>query len=384
MFANVSVIAERVTAIARMIAAHAGDPSSAVRSFTICIEALERSCWPDVAWRFSELMRGGGPIEFVFSSSDSALRYTVEVAGPELPNHSRLDAACALMMRLGHAPPPADLVQAWRSLQADSSLAWGTWLGVRHDRAGERAKIYVETPPGTRSPIAPLSVLSPLPGSRLQMIGYEPSRGRAEVYFCKAPAERADLEALLRGIESVERRQALVAGLAELCGLPIDTALRWVTLGYSLAHCGNTDIPELALFVRAKAVVGGAASVRRKLLSWQSRSDQRTSPYRDLVGSLADHALPDHGILTLGLRAGGELELRAGISGVALAERLAACEVRGRGPRDLSGAWPRAAAPRPAPPTASPAPDVHAAEFASVEMLQEFAPATLTREDIHA
>jgi len=69
-------------------------------------------------------------------------------------------------------------------------------------------------------------------------------------------------------------------------------------------------------------VVGGAPALRRKLLKWQVQPDSWSGPYRDLVGPIPDHDLPDHGILTLGPGTRSGLDVRVGIGAVPLATSL--------------------------------------------------------------
>jgi hypothetical protein len=313
---------QQVKAVAEMIAARSGSPNDAIRSFTVCIEPFERSPWADVAWRFSRLMAGGSPVEFVFSTRDAALRYTVEVAGPEMSEHARVDAACELLERLGHTVPASELVREWRNLQAGLALKWGAWLGVRYGPTGESVKIYIEVPRGIGASTVPKAARPPLPGSRLHMIGYEPALGRKELYFSRVLTDRRELETLLQVVERSDQRQALLAVFTDICGMPVDSLLRWVTLGYSITRQGESESVALALFVRAKAVVGGATVLRRKLLKWQSKSGSGIGPYRDLVGPIPDQYLPDHGILTLGPGTRGDLDLRVGIGAVPLATSL--------------------------------------------------------------
>jgi hypothetical protein len=319
---------QQVKAVAEMIAARSGNPNDAVRSFAVCIEPFERSPWAEVAWRFSRLMAGGSPIEFVFSTKDAALRYTVEVAGPELSQRARVDAACDLLGRLGHTVPAAELVREWRNLQAGFALKWGAWLGVRYGPTGESVKIYIEVPGGMGASTVPRAACSPLPGSRLHMIGYEPALGREEFYFSRVLTHRRELEILLQLVEGSDQRRALLAAFTDICGMPVDSLLRWVTLGYSVARQGDTESLAIALFVRTKAVVGGAPALRRKLLKWQVQSGSWSGPYRDLVGPIPDHDLPDHGILTLGLGTRSGLDVRVGIGAVPLAASISKAFVK--------------------------------------------------------
>lgn len=319
MLANQSDIAEKVTTVAETLAARLVCPRRAMQAFATCIEPLRCSPWRDIAWSFSGLMAGGGPIEFAFSSNDDALRYTVEVGGAELAEHARLHAACDLMTRLGHSVPDHPLLRHWQDVQAGSALQWGAWLGVRYDSCGERSKIYVEIPREKQS-MVPIPN-SPLRGSRLHMIGYEPALGRYEFYFSRKFAERRELESLLDLLKRTTQQQRLIEKLRYMCGIPVESLLRWFTLGYSLATERVGALSALALFIRAKRLLGGAPGLRQKLLSLQCCRAPGPSPYQELVGPVADRDLPDHGMLTLGMGSGDqEVDLRVGISGVALAK----------------------------------------------------------------
>src|SRR6266436_5898161 len=58
------------------------------------------SKWPEVAWSFSRLTGDGFPLEFTLSSLDATVRYTAEVAGPEVAEVERLPCALELIDRL--------------------------------------------------------------------------------------------------------------------------------------------------------------------------------------------------------------------------------------------------------------------------------------------
>jgi hypothetical protein len=272
-------------AVVRRIAESAGiDPGVALRTFDALTRPIERSVWPEVAWRFSRLTSDGCPVEFVFSTADSALRYTTEAAGPETPEHERIDAACALLERLHDGTPvcPPELIAEWREMQAHKPLRWGCWLGVRHDATGERFKLYIEVPRGTGPAV---------------MIGYEPASGRLEHYFRKKPMAIGDLTSLCPSAPQV---------LEQAFGMPIETALRFFSPGYSMAW------GQVAFFLRS-GWIGGSQAVRNKLLARES--DGALHCYRAMLGKQTARELPDHGVVTVAL----DGHLRAGISGAALA-----------------------------------------------------------------
>ena len=304
----------------RCAAARAGDPDQAARSFSRAMAPLLRTRWPDIVWQSSRLM-AGGPVEILFSSADEALRYTLEVAPPEMEEGARLDAACALLALLGHAPPPSMLLAAWRAMQAGGALQWGAWLGIVHRRTGSRAKLYLEVPRGTRLPSA-VGVSAALTASRLHMIGYEPDRRRIEYYFVHDATTREDFERLLT-LAAPGERERLVAALCNLCAMPLAAVLGWIGLGHSVAFAREQEA-RLTLFLRAGAVPGGAAAVRHAFFSRQHALSRPVSSYEALLGGLCDEDLPDHGVVALSATRGGEIEMRVGMNAVELARRIAA------------------------------------------------------------
>jgi hypothetical protein len=269
----------------------------------------------------------GSPVEFVFSSNDNTLRYTVEVAGAEHPEHTRLDLACRAMRHLGFTPPPDDFVEVWREVHKKGQPRWGAWLGIRRHSVGESAKVYVEVPLDNPLSSELEKNHSPVPGARLVMLGYEPARGRVEYYFRKRQISPSNLDAILSYGYSDAQRAAVIRAIEGACGLSIAAALRWFAPGFSIAQAENGCVP--ALFLRS-STLGGGPAIRRYLCS-----PERCCPgfafYRDLVESLADAELPEPGMLTFSAAHSGEVEVRLGMSGATVAgawekRRIAALE----------------------------------------------------------
>jgi hypothetical protein len=297
------VTEEAILAAARHLAAFCPGDDRAVETVDLCLAGLRRSQWPDVAWRFSRLTADGCPVEFGFSDREEAFRATFEIAGPERPEGTRIDAAADLLRELDLAPAPDVLMRGWRAMQAAGALRWGCWLGLRWTETGVHAKLYVEAPREWRVPAPP-----PLSGARVRMLGYDFTRGTCETYVTLDGATEARLVAVLRELEN-ETRRRLLDTLASIVGLPLQTALRWVGVGASVAQ--PSEPLRLALFIRARAVCGGAAAIRPRF--------SHRAGYRSLLGGRPENKLPDHGILTLIPHANGEVELRAGVSAAALA-----------------------------------------------------------------
>lgn len=283
----------------------------ALDSVRTCIESLERSVWPGVAWRFSNLCTDGSPLQFAFSTRDDKLRYAVEVAGPELPDYARVRAACALVARLG-GDVPAERLRGWTALQEEHPLRWGAWAGVTHDGSAPRLKVYVEVPRALRAdgaaPIGPAILRS----SRLMMLGYDCTRRLEEYYYRQPPMDRAETETFLRFVDGQPGRAAVTA-FSELCDLPLRVALDWVNFGYSVG-----DGEAFAIFARARSLPD-RARIRAAFLQRERRGGRCDSVYRQLFGDLPLARLPDHGVVSLIGLDSGDVEMRAEASATAIA-----------------------------------------------------------------
>ena len=318
-----SCLLDAVRCLAVHVAWNGDRQIQAVQTCQTCLAEIEKSLWPAVAWTFSGLTGDGSPIEFGFSTHTDTLRYTVEVAGPECDEHERLAAACVLIARLGHRPPPSHLMRQWRRLQAQGHLNWGAWLGVRYKEDGdETLKLYIEIPHASRK--ARLSTFpGHLVGARCLMLGYEPASERMEAYFRKTPMDRSDLSRLAGALPSTRESDKLIAALIELCDVPLEVALRWGSPAYSTDWKdapANPGVAEwgLGFFIRARTIAS-PGKVRRIFLAHTLRIRSGKSAYQELVQHLPDADLPDHGAISIGLDRHGGIELRAGISGSALA-----------------------------------------------------------------
>ncbi len=317
---NAESMGRRMVGGVRRLASHCGDPGRAVRTFETCVSIFDSSVWPKVAWSFSGLTPDGSPMEFGFSSRSNALRYTVEVGGPELDNGLRLSTACAMMVRLGHEAPPARLIEQWQAVQSGMPLQWGAWLGIRNAESPgtrEDIKIYVEVPVASAWRPSPAGAT---PGGRLLMVGFEPSSCRTEYYYRKPRMNRSELDILLKTLAGGEQREAMLGAFAGLSDMPLETALRWLAPAYSVAYVGEEPGGRLSLFIRARNV-GPMHGVRRKMLDAIQRCGQRSSAYSELFADVAADDLPDHDAITLTIERGNEVEMRVGISGTDLVRR---------------------------------------------------------------
>jgi hypothetical protein len=283
------------------------------RTFDALLRRIERTAWPELLWSFSSLCEDRCPVEFTFSSEDDAVRYTTEVAGPELSENLRLDAACECLEELALEPPPPAIVAEWRKIQANAVLRWGAWLGVRHKGNNLAAKLYIEVPRERQWGPRPLT-----PGSRLHMIGFDPSTGANEQYFRTSTLDDIELVALLRCFRQHANWPRLLESFSALRQMPGEAALRWTRYGYSLRTGADATEPGgLTLFVDSKGC-GGPSGVRKRLQDTMGLECYRKSAYAMLLANAPDDRLPTHGVVGIAVATSGKVELRVGVSALAL------------------------------------------------------------------
>ena len=312
---KVSAAAQVRLVAARIAACSVGESTDAITpTFDALMQRMERTPWPELLWSFSSLCQDQCPVEFTFSSEDNAVRYTTEIAGPELLENLRLDAACECLEELALESPPVAVVAEWRKMQANAVLRWGAWLGVRHKGNNRAAKLYIEVPRERRWGPRPLT-----PGSRLHMIGFDPSTGAQEHYFRTSASDDIEHATLLQSFRQHTQWPRLLETFSALCQMPGEAALRRTRFGYSLRPGLNaTDPGGLTLFVDAEAC-GGARGVRKHLQETMGPERYRKSAYATLLANVPGEQLPPHGVVGIAVAPSGRVELRVGVSALALA-----------------------------------------------------------------
>ena len=264
-----------------------------------------RSVWPEVAWRFSRLTNTGLPIEFAWSSRETALRYTVEVAPPEAPDPGRL-ALAARQLGWPHDPLPA--LAPWLALQQGQELRFGAWLGARFSSAGPATKLYADVPPGAALPDA-LPAAQPWlrsPSLHWRMAGLNADHS-LELYAQSADLDRRRLLDLGQGLFGTPvPGAALSRHLDLLCGgqdLPRPS-------GLSVVFGGDLRPRALTWFCFAKAVFRDDEQVRQTLLS--AVDGAPAAVYAALAAGPADGRWRN-GMVGAGVDAGGSGWLQCGL-----------------------------------------------------------------------
>lgn len=258
---------------------------------------LETSAWPEVAWRFSRLTATGLPMEFAWSSRETAVRWTADVAPPESDESARLPLAAA------HLPVGECIdLDPWQRLQHRQSLKYGAWLGMRHadDTVG---KLYVEVPETTALPDAHRHPLLRAEGLIWRMVGLN-TDGSREYYGRGAVLDRAMVTTLADAVSGQ--------------GAAMRTMLNALTRGQELPRPSgisltlDADGTPLAAtwFIFAKAMFRNDAETTAVL---RDIVDGAPRAVYDALAAGADDGAWRHGMVGAGIDARGRTWLQCGL-----------------------------------------------------------------------
>lgn len=238
------------------------------RALDVLLQGLRASSWPGAAWLFSELTPDGFPIELTFSSRpEPAVRYAVEIAGPEMHEQQRLLEAFRLFHRLTGHLASSETEQIMSSLQEGHELAYGAWFGGAHTKDRDRYKIYAEVAKGACVegffPGAPARGV-PLDHCQAEpvMLGYQPESDTRELYFRTAKLMPEDVGRLLWKNNLSHRYQETMNLMRAVAGRPATSALA----GFSLAWNGTATEKAISLYTEPRFLFGSDANVRRAML----------------------------------------------------------------------------------------------------------------------
>ena len=280
------------------------------------------SKWPEVAWSFSRLTGDGFPLEFTLSSLDATVRYTAEVAGPEVAEVERLPCALELIDRLGGVVPAAHITRLLHQVQAAWPLSYGAWIGGRHDHFGDRFKVYVEVPrTGMREAqdlVRATIAHQPLPNlsnPEFRLIGYEPGEKRFECYFQIDRLETWELERLMGQAGLAERKTSLLNLLAESYHRPVQSTIPDENLGFSFSYSLAGGPTVFSFFTYARSVFGSDANIRLRLLELGKEKGWNFQTYEQLTAPLAHRTnwKTRHGLICFVVPPDGPLFLQIGI-----------------------------------------------------------------------
>ena len=250
-----------------------------------------------------QLTGDGFPVELVFSSLDTGVRYTCEVAGPGMPPKERLKSACDLLDALGQ-PTRFALTQ----LQTEcATLGWGAWLGGRHTAESDRYKLYVETPENL-TPAAQSELSAALGGYRtlleshayvLRMTGFDPVSGNLEFYFYGRTMDPQELRNLLLFSGLAHKEEHLFSLIGEASQRPARLRLPGTQHGFSISLAQGGTVETFTFFVFARSLFGTDFATRSALLTLSERRGWNLEQYAAVSALQRRQGQgPHHGIVS--------------------------------------------------------------------------------------
>ena len=215
------------------------------------------------SWPASRLTPTGSPLEFGFTEAGGGLRYTVEVGSPGVNAERRLSDVCEFVSGRGFPPPPGDLLDRVTDLQAAGLLTYGAWLGVRHDGAGDRLKIYAEVPTAGGPAVedwmnqvlgAPLRLPGPPP--RIKMIGLDAGSSRVEVYYASTDVLRTGVSMALNRAGLSGAPASILSVIGGMTSVSAGARLPGRDVGFSYAVTQGTHEVAFTLYLVAQKLFG--------------------------------------------------------------------------------------------------------------------------------
>jgi hypothetical protein len=259
------------------------------------------------SWLPSRLTPTGGPLEFSFAEEHGELRYTVEYGPPRVNAGGRFADICRFLAQRGVELPAGDLLDRVTALQSLGSLSYGAWLRVRHDRAGDRFKIYAEVP-AAASALAedwvagvlgtPLRL--PGPAARVEMLGLYAGSDKVEVYYAQVDMLRSGVAIALDPIGLSDASDTLLAAIDEMTPISKGARLPARDVGFSYAFAQSQPEAVFTLYLVAQKVFGDDQNCARWIAG-------RLPGHDDLMGVLprTSPGVTHHGMIGLTIGPGG-------------------------------------------------------------------------------
>ncbi|MCU0542318.1 MAG: hypothetical protein MUE44_09015 [Oscillatoriaceae cyanobacterium Prado104] len=280
------------------------------------------------AWTFSTLSGNGYPVEFTFSSMEESIRYTVEVAGPEVDPRERLSRIEHLLNKLDGTHSYTETIAHFRHIQADRDLKWGAWLGVRHLGEKTHYKIYAEVPQAGLAvidqvidqifgypPLLEETVVCPT------AIGHQLGSLWTEYYFIieQFGLLFKQIQSLLWRAGLYERSRELLELIQEVRGYSDPASAPGFPpakygFSYAISTAGAPVI--FTFFAFARRLIGSDAEIRRNLLALAERRGWNFEAYAELTAPLAtwDDRCDCHNVIAFVVAPKGPLGLHVSLS----------------------------------------------------------------------
>jgi hypothetical protein len=218
---------------------------------------LDRTEWPEAAWRFSGLA-SGTPLELVWRPGRPGLYWTAEPAAPEWSRPRRLGRGLAVLRANGADLGPGG-ERLVRRAHATTKAAWPLFIAGRHGAGADSGKAYLH---GDALPegFADLGQHL-LPHDRLMLTGLS-STGQREIYW-ERRCQPGDLWRMRQVAVLRDLAEALEAEIRSWTGQGLDAPRK---LGLSLSAGPDGRVQAAAAFLHPRQA-GGAAAVVSRLLA---------------------------------------------------------------------------------------------------------------------
>lgn len=267
----------------------------ATMALNLLLEGIYCSNWPEIAWSFSQLTGDKFPLEFSFSSADSAIRYVTEVSGPELAETQRLACVERHLERLGTHQLPRSVSTSLHKIQQSGPLFYGAWLSGRHSADKNSYKLYAEVPEGesaeadafVRMLLGDMPILS---GRRLElcMIGYESGTTRSELYFRADGLQPREVHMLLHRFNIMAREEELFRLIESAYGRSVRRVLPATRMGFSVSVPMRGEPVIFSLYTFARSIFGSDGNIRRGMLALGERQGWNLHSYEKLSEPVAN------------------------------------------------------------------------------------------------
>lgn len=264
-------------------------------------------------WQASLLTPRRCPVELsVATAGPDTTRYATEFVSPDLPPGARLRAGLDRLRELELSTPDPGLAARLLAAHREHAVAWGVWLGGRHDAAGDRFKLYAEVPRtaaasferGLADMLGGLPF--PLPQARLRLIGIDLATHEVERYHHVGRLSIAEFAMIVPGPVRAGV-PSFTAGVAALLGRPgIED---FPGSGVNVSRAGDA----LTVSGPARTWLGPDDAARGRLLAHAAAAGLDLSRYAALSAGMRGDA-GHHGIVALNLGPGGRLHLTVGFS----------------------------------------------------------------------
>jgi len=302
----------------------AATPPQARRWIRRSLEGTHRSCWPGLAWRSSRLTGDGYPVELSFAADDPALRWTADVAGPEVDPAQRLPAAIEAITSWD--PDTADLLETYapalHAFQRAGQLRWGCWVGGRSLGEAARWKLYIEIPPQGLPRAGPACALLHAvdrphdPTTSVRMIGWDPRADRQELYVRVAHLDTLRLSRLLDLAAARHRLGELLDVLQAAYRRPVRPRLPGTDHGLTVSFDRATGtVAAVSVCAFAVAMFGPDAHTRAAVLALAADRGWRLGGYPAVSAPLANTTIfpTAHQMVTITVTADGPIRFHIGL-----------------------------------------------------------------------